>query len=142
MGSKVLYEVTEQAKPTYGPEKKVVRVTMEIGVAHYVFLKVLGSQWMVEFPDIVELFVERIFPREFIKFQTIVYTLLRRGMGISDIVTYLIAGERNEERIIWLHKQRNPSPGNDRRAKESGSGMESQRQEEVGCEQAEGESGI
>lgn len=143
MKSNILLEVTERRGKSDGPKPKSVMITMELGVVHYAFLKVLASQWLLDFPSVLELFVERIFPREFIKFKTIVYTLLRHEMGITDIVTYLIAGERNEKRIIWLHKQQQQSStGNDRGAEETGSRVESQGQEEAGGEQAEGKSGI
>lgn len=126
MKSNILCEVAENRGKSDGPKPKSVMVTMELGAVHYVFLKVLGSQWLLDFPSVLELFVEKVFPREFTKFKTIVYTLLQHEIGITDIVTYLIAGERNEKRIIWLHKQQQQSStGNDRGTEETGSRVES-----------------
>lgn len=85
---------------------KLVTVTLNIRGEHYVFLKTLASQWHMEVPNLIEFMVERIFPRDFIKFKTIVHNLFLSGMGISDILSYILMGERNEERILWLHSKK------------------------------------
>lgn len=85
-----------------GPFAHVTKISFEIKTSHYAFLEAFAAQFNTTVPQAIEMIIERVFIRDFVKFKTITEHLLRRGMGISDLIAYLKLGERNEERIWFL----------------------------------------
>lgn len=111
--NKILGTVNEERVITKGPSRNVIQISMEIKAVHYMLLKLLAAQWNISIPELLELFVEKMFSRDYVKIKTIVDSLWRDKIGIFEIQAYLLSGERNEQRIKWLHNLKKSTRSNE-----------------------------
>lgn len=105
MDEKEPEEIIAERKQKQGRQAKTVKVSMLVNVETYALLEIFAKQFDISIPHALELIFTRVFPRDIAKLKTQIHYLLKNNMEFADILNYLKLGERNENRILWLHNQ-------------------------------------